>query len=119
MKVIRSIGYAISGLRAAIKEQLNLRIHLFVALVVVVSGWYFHITPTEWMLSLMMISVVISLELVNTAIENLTDLVTKERNPFAGKVKDVAASAGLFASIIAAIIGFIIFSKYIFPLPNP
>src|SRR5712672_757847 len=106
MKVIRSMGYAISGLRTAIKEQLNLRIHFFVALVVAVAGLYFHITPTEWVLSLITISVVISLELLNTAIENLTDLVTQERNPLAGKVKDIAASAVLFTSIIALVIGF-------------
>lgn len=116
MKLIKSIGYAFNGLRVAIKEQMNLRIHFSVALGVIAAGLYFQITATEWILSLMMVGVVISLELVNSSIENLTDLVTKEQNPLAGKVKDIAASAVLFASIIALIVGFIIFAKYIFPI---
>ena len=114
MRLIKSIRYAVKGMRAATKEQLNIRIHLFIALAVVAAGLYFHITPTEWILLLIVISLVISLELLNTAIENLTDLVTKEQNPLTGKVKDIAAAAVLFSSIIAAIIGLIIFTKYLF-----
>jgi len=115
MKLIRSFGYAFNGLLVALKEQSNLRIHIFVAVVVIVAGLYFRITSTEWIVVWMVISLVISLELVNTSIEYLTDLVTKERSPLAGKVKDISASAVLFASIIAVIIGITIFAKYIFP----
>jgi diacylglycerol kinase len=115
MKLIRSFGYAFSGLYHALRDQRNLRIHFIIALLVVVASAYFQITSAEWVLLLIMISLVISLELVNSAIENLTNLVTIENNPLAGRVKDIAAAAVLFSSIIAATIGFIIFLKYIFP----
>ncbi len=118
MKIIKSFDYAFKGLRVAVEEQLNLRIHFLVALVVVAAGFYFHITSTEWVLLLITISIVISLELLNTAIESLTDFVTLERSPLAGKVKDIAAAAVLFSSIVAVIIGFIIFSKYISLMPK-
>lgn len=51
--------------------------------------------------------------MINTAIESLVDLVTQERKPLAGKVKDVAAGAVLFASVMAVVTGVIIFRKYL------
>jgi diacylglycerol kinase len=60
-----------------------------------------------------MSAIVISLELVNSAIENLTDLVTREQNPLAGKVKDISASSVLVAAISSVIIGIIIFGRHV------
>ncbi len=114
MKLIRSFGYAFNGLYQAL-SQTNLRILFFVAMGVVSAGFYYNVTRMEWVILLMAIGFVISMELINTSIENLTDLVTKEQNPLAGKVKDVAAAAALFSSIVAAIIGIIIFAKYLTP----
>jgi diacylglycerol kinase len=114
MKLIKSFGYAINGLLSATKDQLNLRIHFVVALGVIGAGIYFRITSLEWTVCLLAISLVISLELVNTAIESLTDLVTLERNPLAGKVKDIAAASVMISSFVAVAIGLIIFLKYIF-----
>ena len=59
------------------------------------------------------IALVIGLEIMNSAVEDLVDLVTQERKPLAGKVKDLAAGAVLFASVIAVIIGIIVFRKYL------
>jgi diacylglycerol kinase len=114
MKINRSFGYAFNGLVLALKGQLSLRIHIFIVLVVVMAGFYFHISAFEWILCLIMVALVISLELMNTAIENLTDLATKEQSPLAGKVKDIAAGAVLFSSVVAFIVGLLIFTKYLF-----
>lgn len=114
MKLIRSFKSAFSGLLVAFKEQRNLRVHFLLSIGVIALGAYFKITQTEWLILLLTISLVISLELVNSSIENLTDLVTKEKNPLAGKVKDMAAAAVLFSVIVAVVIGCIIFSKYFF-----
>ena len=59
------------------------------------------------------IALVVGFEMVNSAIENLVDLVTLERKPLAGKIKDVAAGAVLFASVIALVVGVIVFRKYV------
>src|SRR5690348_15968869 len=98
MKIIKSLGYAYRGLITAINDQINLRIHLGVAVLVIIAGSYFRMTSTEWALILIAIGVVISCELVNTSIENLVDLVTLEKKPLAGKVKDIAAAAVMVSS---------------------
>ena len=110
---LKSFIYALQGIWSGIADQRNLKFQLAVAIVVVGAGFYLSIQAIEWCVILMCISLVISLELVNTAVENLVDLVTLERKPLAGKIKDIAAGAVLIASAISLIIGIIIFRKYL------
>ena len=110
----KSFGYAIHGLLASLKEQRNLKVQVAVALITVGAGFYFRITQIEWCLILLVIGLVIGLEMINTSVESLVDLVTLERKPLAGKIKDIAAGAVLVASVIAVIIGVIVFRKYCF-----
>jgi len=114
MKLLKNFGYAWKGFNVAVKDEPNLKIHLAMAAIVIGMGFYFKVSSVEWMVLLILIGLVISLELINSAIENLTDLVTKERLPLAGKVKDIAAAAVLTISVIALLVGIIIFKKYIF-----
>jgi diacylglycerol kinase len=110
---LKSFIYALQGIWSGIADQRNLKFQLAVAIVVVGAGFYLSIQPIEWCIILMCISLVISLELINTAVENLVDLVTLERKPLAGKIKDIAAGAVLIASAISLIIGVIVFRKYL------
>lgn len=110
---LRSFVYALQGIWSGIRDQRNLKFQLAVAVVVVLAGFYLSITAMEWSIILLCIAFVIGLELVNTALENLVDLVTLERNPLAGKIKDIAAAAVLIASVISLIIGLIVFRKYL------
>lgn len=109
---LRSFLYALQGLRASFSEQRNLKVQTLVALITVGAGFYFSITSTEWCIILLTIGLVLGLEMINTSIESLVDLVTLERKPLAGKIKDIAAGAVLAASVMALIIGVIIFRKY-------
>ena len=109
----RSFIFALNGIRAAMREQRNVKVQSIIALITVGAGFYFDITPGEWCFVLFAIALVIGFEIINSAIESLVDLVTREQNPLAGKVKDMAAGAVLFASIIAVIIGLVIFRKYL------
>jgi diacylglycerol kinase len=109
----RSFVYAWNGIRASVRGQRNLKVQSSIALIIIAAGFYFDITMTEWCLIALAIGLVIGLEMMNSAVENLVDLVTLERKPLAGKVKDVAAGAVLFASVIATIMGAIIFWKYL------
>lgn len=113
-KFIKGFRYAFSGIRIAFSEQLNLKVQLGVAVIVVAAGFYYHVTNLEWLALLIIISLVLSLEMVNSAVESLVDLVTLERKPLAGKVKDIAAGAVLIVSLLAIVVGFLIFKKYIF-----
>ena len=110
---LKSFIYAIHGLWSGIADQRNLKFQLGVAVIVVGAGFYLSITAPEWSIILLCIAMVIGLELVNTALENLVDLVTLERKPLAGKIKDIAAGAVLIVSILSVIIGVIIFRKYL------
>ena len=74
------------------------------------------IDRVEWFAILICIGNVISLEMINTAIEHLVDLVEPNHNPKAGAIKDLAAGAVLVFSIISAVIGIMIFGKYILAL---
>lgn len=109
----RSFVYAFKGIALSWREQRNIKVQSVVACITAAGGFYFNITATEWCLILLATGLVIGLEIVNTAIEGMVDLVTLERKPLAGKVKDVAAGAVLFASVIAVIIGVLVFRKYL------
>ena len=112
-KRIKSFGYAFKGIASLLKKEHNAWIHCLAIVVVTTLGLYFHITPTEWCIVLLCFGMVLAAEGFNTAIERLVDLVSPERHPVAGDVKDVAAGAVLICAIAAAIIGCIIFLPYL------
>ncbi len=105
----RSFGYAFEGIFACIRKERNIKIHLTFSVLVVIAGLILSISPIEWCICLTLFGLVLSLELVNTAVEAVTDLVTEERKPLAKLAKDTAAGAVLIAAIMAAIAGLIIF----------
>ncbi len=99
-----------------VKEERSLWVHLFATLIVIIMGLIFKIEPWEWVAVTFAIVLVIGFEIINTAIEYLVDIVSFEYNVKAKKIKDVAATATLFVTIGAIIIGLIIFSPYVVSL---
>ena len=85
-------------------------------LIVIVAGFIFKISVMEWIVCLILFALVISLELINTAIETTVDIAMPEINEKAKYAKDIAAGAVLFSAIIAAIVGLIIFLPKIITL---
>lgn len=104
-----SFKNAINGFREALKTQRNLRIHVAAAFIVVSLGIWLHITRLEWAAILGCIGLVMSLELVNSALEMLLDKLHPERHPMIGKAKDMAAAAVLVAAVCSVLIGFAVF----------
>ena len=78
-------------------------------LLVILAGFYFKISMAEWIICIILFGLVISLELVNTAIETTVDIAMPEKNEKAKIAKDVSAGAVLVAAIVSAIIGLMIF----------
>lgn len=105
----KSFGYAFEGIFAGIRGERNMKIHCFVAVCVIVAGVLFHISVTEWCICLVLFGLILSLELVNTAIEAVVDLVTEDKKPLAKLAKDTAAGAVLIAAVMAAMAGLLIF----------
>lgn len=104
----KSFGHAFDGILAGLEER-NMKIHCTMAALVVFFGLILHISVTEWCICLVLFGLIMGLELVNTSLEALCDLVTKEYHPLAKRAKDTAAGAVLIASIMAAAAGLIIF----------
>lgn len=113
-KQLRSFGYAWKGIRCCVGKEQNLSFHLIATVVVLITGGWFGITRTEWAIVLLCIGMVIAAELFNTAIEKLVDLVSPERHPLAGQVKDIAAGAVLVCAVAAAVAGMVVFLPYVF-----
>lgn len=112
---ILSFKYAFEGIIAAVKEEPNLKFHIITALLVIVLGFYFQISFPDWIIITLLISLVLTLELTNTAIEAVVDSFTEQQHPRAKYAKDISAAAVLVISIAAAVIGLIIFLPYFLP----
>jgi diacylglycerol kinase (ATP) len=108
-KRLQSFGYALRGIRAVIRSEANMQIHLVFTILVIGCGIAFSISLTEWMFCLLCIGLVAGAEMINTAIENIVDLASPEQHPLAGRAKDIAAGAVLVCAIISGVIGLLIF----------
>jgi diacylglycerol kinase (ATP) len=108
-KRIKSFGYAGRGIRVVFGTEPNMKIHIVIAILVIISGFIFHINITEWIACLLCIGLVFGMEMMNTAVENVVDLASPKLHPLAGKAKDIAAGAVLICAIISVIIGLLIF----------
>jgi diacylglycerol kinase len=116
---IRSFGYAGKGIRIVFTSEPNMKIHLAIAIFVVIFGFVFSITITEWIMCLLCIGLVFGMEMMNTAIENVVDLASPKLHPLAGKAKDIAAGAVLLCAIISVIIGILIFGPKVWSVFVP
>ncbi|RYL90404.1 diacylglycerol kinase family protein [Sporolactobacillus sp. Y61] len=103
-KLPRSFVDAISGFRLAVLQERNIRLQLFAAVVVLIFSLVIGVSRSNLLIILILIGGVISLELVNTAVERAVDLVTREPHPMAKAAKDAAAAAVWWFSVIATII---------------
>lgn len=110
----KSFGYALEGIWMGFRKERNLKIHGVVMAVVIAVGLAVKLSAVKWCICLVFFGLVISLELVNTAIEAVVDLVTEERRPLAKLAKDTAAGAVLVAAVLSAVAGCIIFIPEIF-----
>ncbi|GAM08134.1 diacylglycerol kinase [Geobacter sp. OR-1] len=115
-RFIDSVNCAIEGIIHTARTQKHMRRHFLAALFLFPLILMLGVTDTEFILISLSVCFVLFAELMNTAIEAVVDLVTTEYHPLAKTAKDVAAGAVLMASIGAVVMGYLILSKYIFPI---
>ena len=104
----KSFGYAFKGIDDVISNEPNMKIHVSVAILVVIMSFLLKISMIEWIILVLLIGLVLAAEVINTTIENLVDMYTKEYNEKAKVVKDTAAGTVLILAITASIIGLMI-----------
>lgn len=114
----QSLRFALAGVRYALHTQRNLRIHIAIAATAVIASFALRIGRAEWAVVVTLITMVIGLELLNTAIEALVDLASPTSHPLAKVAKDTAAGATLLVALGSAIAGLIIFLPRLWRLIN-
>lgn len=108
-KIRNSFKYAFEGIISAFRTETNMKIHFIIMMLAIIAGVIFNLNALEWIICIILFGLVISLELINTAIETTVDLAMPEINEKAKLAKDIAAGAVLVNAIVAVIVGLIIF----------
>ena len=108
-RFISSFKYCFEGMNYAFYNEVNIMVMIIIAIIALVLGVLFKINYVETLVIVTLIGVVLSLEMVNTALEATVDLVTEEKKPLAKVAKDCASGAVGIMSIISLIVGIMIF----------
>jgi diacylglycerol kinase len=113
---IKSLGFAIQGIKGFFTSERNGRIQVIIAAAVFLAGLFFSISMIEWLIIFLFTALVLSLEMFNSALEKLCDKVNPETDPQIKLIKDMAAGAVLWTSLLAAVAGLFIFIPKIIEL---
>ncbi|MFC4808236.1 diacylglycerol kinase family protein [Paenibacillus sp. GCM10023250] len=114
-RFLRSVAYAWAGVRAAVRTEANMRLHLAAVALVNAAGWLAGLSRPEWLAIVIAQGAVLAAELLNTAVERVVDLVSPDPHPLAKAAKDAAAGAVLVTAVMALIVGLIVFGPHIVP----
>ncbi len=112
----KSIKHAFLGVRLVFKSEQNFRIQVITAVTVLVLATLFHVTTFEYIILLLLIVSVLSLEMINSVFERIVDSFKPRIHPIVKEIKDIMAGTVLIASLVSALIGMTIFCPYIYAL---
>lgn len=112
--LIKSFEYAAAGLRGILVQERNFKIQLFIGFFAVILGFVVNLSLSEWLDLVIVITLVLVFELINTSIEEIVDLVSPQYQDKAKIAKDVAAGTVLVASIGSVIVGVLLFLPKVF-----
>jgi len=111
---VKSFRYAFKGAFLLITTEHSVITQSLLAAILIISGFLFHITKTEWLFQVLIIGLVLSIEGLNTAVEKLCDFIHSDYHHHIGFIKDIAAGAVTFAALTAVVVVLIIYSPYIY-----
>lgn len=111
---VKSFRYAFKGAFLLITTEHSVITQSLLAVILIISGFLFHITKTEWLFQVLVIGLVLSIEGLNTAVEKLCDFIHSDYHNRIGFIKDIAAGAVTFAALTAVVVVLIIYSPYIY-----
>ena len=109
IKRIKGFGYAIKGAFILLRTEASIQVQFFISIVVTIAGFYYDISTTEWIMQLLAIGLVMSIEGLNTAVEDIADFIHPDFHNKIGRIKDVAAGAVFISAVIAVIIACLIY----------
>jgi diacylglycerol kinase (ATP) len=106
---LKSMGFAFGGAYKLITTEHSIMVQSALGLLLIIAGFYFEISTTEWLFQVFMIGLVISIEGLNTAVEKIADFIHPQYHEKIGFVKDIAAGAVFFAALTALAVILIIY----------
>ena len=106
---IKGVGYAFKGAYLLITTEASIKVQFFIGILVTIAGFYYNISSTEWMIQILTIASIMSIEGLNTAVEEIADFVHPDHHKKIGLIKDIAAGAVFITAIAAVIVGCIIY----------
>ncbi len=107
-----SLNFAVRGIKYAWKTEQNFRWELFVAVLVIFCSVALPLRPIEQLLVWLLVVWVLTLEIINTVLERMIDIIKPKKHPYVGAIKDLMAGAVLVSAVGSAIIGMILFFPY-------
>ncbi|MEI5995519.1 diacylglycerol kinase [Enterococcus sp. 4G2_DIV0659] len=114
---ITSLEFALQGIRTVFKEERNMRTHVIMGGIAIGIGFIFKLAISEWLWLFLAIFLVLVVEIINTAFENVVDMVTDFHfHPIGKKIKDMAAGAVLLTTGFAVIVGLLLFVPKVWQL---
>jgi diacylglycerol kinase (ATP) len=112
-KLINSFSYAFAGMRYAYTSDQNIRVHIYIAVLVLFLSFFFGLSSYEIGVVVLAIVVVLSAEMINTAIEKMADLITKEHRMEAKIAKDISSAMVLTAALGSVVVGVVVFLPHL------
>lgn len=113
---VKGGGYAIKGAWLLLKTEASIQVQTGIGIAMTVAGFYFEITATEWIAQLLAVGLVLGLEALNTAIEEIADFIHPDIHTKIGRIKDFAAGGVFFGALAAIVVGAIIYWPYFIEL---
>lgn len=106
---LKSFDFAFNGLKLLLKNEHNARVHFLATIMVCLLGWFFNVNLYEWISLSIVMAMVWMAEIFNTALEEICNFISEEKNPKIKIIKDLAAGGVLVSAVCALIVGLIIF----------
>jgi len=110
---LKSMGFALKGAIKLITTEHSVMVQSSIGVLMIIAGFYFHISHEEWMIQTLAMGLVLAIEGLNTAVEKIADFIHPEFHERIGFIKDIAAGSVLFAAFTAITIGCMIYIPYI------
>lgn len=111
---IKSIGFAFKGAYHLITREDSVKVQFVIGIIMTIAGFYFELSTTEWMIQILVIALIMAIEGINTAIEEIADFIHPEFHNKIGLIKDIGAGAVFIFAMAALIVGLIIYLPKIF-----
>jgi diacylglycerol kinase (ATP) len=106
---LKSISYAFKGAYHLIANEASIKVQFAIGIIMTIVGFYFDLSTTEWIIQILVIALIMTIEGINTAIEEIADFIHPEFHKKIGLIKDISAGAVFIFAIAAVIIGLIIY----------